>query len=216
MNYAIKGCLMKYDTPWFDGTIIKPGAFDSSNHKKVPCLYNGESPDDVVGFAELVCKEDGIYYEFYSNESDRNSYLIKKIISDNYMPSLFANKVVKEGTNVIKAEILNITFAPETKDQCTNILEIITDNADTCVNKIQFVDHHKKLCPLCGSKPKTEFGMEDSETISIRIFCPKCELSIKRTSTVDLYSIDKNPAFAFSKAEQLVIDVWNKRFTDGE
>lgn len=211
MKYTIKGCLMKYNTPWYNSTIISPGAFNSSDGKIVPCLKSFEKKDHAVGHAELSAKEDGVYYVCTMNESEESEELIQKIIHSHWELGLYANHIQRKDNVVTEGVIAAIAFH-EKCDEASSIFEITTDDVDAEQNDPRIWDKTLK-CPFCSGDPQTEYWLEGSSAYA-KISCVKCGASIAASKPFLVYSNHMNPGYAFVKAEQQVIDAWSKRAGD--
>ena len=115
----IKGCLVKYNVPWYNGTIISPGAFKRCDGYKIPVydsFDNVFNPDHIVGHADLKCESDGVYYECFLNDSYSANEVFKSISNnkDGYHIGLFANRILKIKGNVTDGDIRFAAFAPKT------------------------------------------------------------------------------------------------------
>ena len=67
--YDFSGWATKNDILCSDGRIIRKNAFKDNDHKKVPLVYNHDhdNPENILGHAYLVNKEDGVYAYCFFN-----------------------------------------------------------------------------------------------------------------------------------------------------
>lgn len=99
--YDFSGWATKNDILCSDGRIIRKNAFKDNDHKKVPLVYNHDhdNPENILGHAYLVNKEDGVYAYCSLNNGPR-AQAIKEAVShgDAWSLSIYANKL-KHGKN---------------------------------------------------------------------------------------------------------------------
>ena len=99
--YDFSGWATKNDILCSDGRIIRKNAFKDNDHKKVPLVYNHDhdNPENILGHAYLVNKEDGVYAYCSLNNGPR-AQAIKEAVShgDTWSLSIYANKL-KHGKN---------------------------------------------------------------------------------------------------------------------
>ena len=113
-EHKIEGLLVKFDEPWYNGTIITPEAFKSSDgaHVPVSCANGmGTAPEDIIGHAELEWRPDGIYYVAYLNDTPKSDEMIDRTFYDHWRPALFANEIKKTGDEVKYGKIRGLFFA---------------------------------------------------------------------------------------------------------
>ena len=127
----IIGCLVKYNTPWFNGTIIAPGAFKDCDEKVVPICSSFDKKYDseyIVGYVTLKCKSDGIYYEGFLNDAEEANKIFKQLFDnkDEYHVGLYAHHIEKNDNAVTDGRIVKVAFSPKT-DEASFIDEIIDE-----------------------------------------------------------------------------------------
>ena len=113
MRHTIKGCLVKYDTPWHNGTVIKPGAFDSSRVQKIPISKHFPYYTGIpIGHADLTYEEDGIYYTAYIDDTCEGNEAVKECKDKKLALGLYATHV-KSGESekeVVSARLSGASF----------------------------------------------------------------------------------------------------------
>lgn len=114
-EHKIEGLLVKFDEPWYNGTIITPEAFKSSDGAHVPVSAHdgmiGSAPEDIIGHAELEWRPDGIYYVAHLNDTPKTEEMINRTFYDHWRPALFANEIKKTGDKVKYGRIRGLFFA---------------------------------------------------------------------------------------------------------
>lgn len=112
-NYDFCGYATKNDVTCSDGKIIKKDAFKDQDGTVVPLVWNhGHATlDDVIGHAVLENRDDGVFAYCSLNDTP-NGELAKKIIShgDCRSLSIWANKLVKNGSNILHGAIREVSL----------------------------------------------------------------------------------------------------------
>lgn len=113
MNPDFSGYATKYNVRCDDNRIIMHGAFSSCDGKKVPLVYNHRhgSIKDVLGYAILHERQDGVYSDCYLNETDAGK-TAKAVLQHGDIGSLsiFANQLVEVGPQVKKGNIRELSL----------------------------------------------------------------------------------------------------------
>lgn len=107
------GWATKNDLRCTDGRIIRKGAFDDDDGKKVPLLWNHvhNDPTCVLGHAILQVRDEGVYAYAYLNENElandaRN--LVNHGDIDGF--SIWANELLEDGHDVKHASIKELSL----------------------------------------------------------------------------------------------------------
>ena len=113
MKCDFSGYATKNDLKCSDGRIIRHGAFQDCDGKKVPLVWQHrhDSIDNVLGHAVLEAREDGIYAYCTTNDSEHGR-LAKSIVQHGDIGSLsiFANQLQQKGSNVIHGVIREVSL----------------------------------------------------------------------------------------------------------
>src|SRR5690606_32655316 len=103
----------KNDLKCSDGLTIRKGAFAHNDKKKVPLVWQHQhnDPGNVLGHALLEARADGVYAYAYFNDSEagKNAKLLVKHGDVNAL-SIYANRLVKQGANVMHGEIQEVSL----------------------------------------------------------------------------------------------------------
>lgn len=140
----IDGCIVKYNRPWKDGTIIRDGAFKNEDGAYIPITSHfdfGESDDNkIIGYAKLEYRDhDGVYYKGVISDPDMGWHAVKELYENknDWKIGCFINKLefndafrdVKDGRIVYgalsercddAAYIENIEFEPKDEGMWPN------------------------------------------------------------------------------------------------
>lgn len=113
MEADFSGYATKNDLKCSDGLTIRKGAFAHNDKKKVPLVWQHQhnDPGNVLGHALLEARADGVYAYAYFNDSEagKNAKLLVKHGDVNAL-SIYANRLVKQGANVMHGEIQEVSL----------------------------------------------------------------------------------------------------------
>ena len=89
MKYDFGGWATRYDLTCTDGRVIKKDAFKSQNGLTVPLvwMHNHNDPNNVLGFAHLENRDDGVYAYCEFNETE-NGKTAKELVKHGDVRSL--------------------------------------------------------------------------------------------------------------------------------
>ena len=108
------GYVTRNDILCSDGRIIKKDAFKDCDGKTVPLVWNHDhdSPEAVIGHAELFNKPDGVYGKCYLNPDVEYGKTAKALVSHGDITglSIYANKLKQTGSNVIHGVIREVSL----------------------------------------------------------------------------------------------------------
>jgi hypothetical protein len=113
VQYDFSGYATKNDLKCSDGRIIKKDAFKECDGKKVPLVWQHmhNDPENVLGHAVLENKSDGVYAycKFNNSKAGKNA---KQLVEHGDIDSLsiWANKLVEKGSNVIHGVIRELSL----------------------------------------------------------------------------------------------------------
>lgn len=113
MKYDFGGWATRNDLTCADGRIIKKDAFKGQNGQTVPLvwMHNHNDPNNVLGFAHLENRDDGVYAhcEFNNTEAGQTA---KELVrhGDVRSLSIFANQLKQAGSDVIHGIIREVSL----------------------------------------------------------------------------------------------------------
>ena len=112
-NFDFGGWATKANLLCSDGRIIRENAFEESDGKKVPLVWNHQhnDPDAVLGHALLENRGDGVYAYCTFNDTDagQNAKLLVQH-GDVDQLSIYANKLKQRGRDVIHGVIREVSL----------------------------------------------------------------------------------------------------------
>lgn len=113
MKYDFGGWATRNDLTCTDGRVIKKDAFKSQNGVTVPLvwMHNHNDPNNVLGFAHLENRDDGVYAYCEFNETE-NGKTAKELVKHGDVRSLsiFANQLKQAGKDVIHGIIREVSL----------------------------------------------------------------------------------------------------------
>ena len=128
-----KGYASKANVLCTDGHTIKPNAFAHQDGMKVPLVWKhgDKDPKNVLGYAILRNRPDGMYTEAFFNSSD-NAKHTKMAIQHRDLDSLsiWANGLKKEGMSVLRGDIKEVSIVPHGANKGAKIDYISLKHAD--------------------------------------------------------------------------------------
>ena len=96
-----------------DGVTIRQGAFKHNDQKRVPLVWDHDrkSPDNILGHAILSYHDDGVRTRCFFNDTDRaQDAKIAVQHGDLNSLSIYANKLVKRGNDVLDGDIGEVSL----------------------------------------------------------------------------------------------------------
>ena len=96
-----------------DGVTIRQGAFKHNDQKRVPLVWDHDrkSPDNVLGHAILSYTDDGVRTRCFFNDTERaQNAKIAVQHGDLNSLSIYANKLVKRGNDVLDGDIGEVSL----------------------------------------------------------------------------------------------------------
>lgn len=113
MKYDFGGWATRNDLTCTDGRVIKKDAFKSQNGLTVPLvwMHNHNDPNNVLGFAHLENRDNGVYAYCEFNETE-NGKTAKELVKHGDVRSLsiFANQLKQTGKDVIHGIIREVSL----------------------------------------------------------------------------------------------------------
>lgn len=107
------GWATKHNIKCSDGLTIRGGAFAHNDGLRVPLLWSHDhsTPENVLGYAELENRPEGVYAHGFFNDTEmgqRAKSLVKH--GDIESLSIYANKLVKQGNDVVHGQIRELSL----------------------------------------------------------------------------------------------------------
>ena len=96
-----------------DGVTIRQGAFKHNDQKRVPLVWDHDrkSSDNILGYAILSYNDDGVRTRCFFNDTDRaQNAKIAVQHGDLNSLSIYANKLVKRGNDVLDGDIGEVSL----------------------------------------------------------------------------------------------------------
>ena len=113
MKFDFSGYATKNDLTCADGRVIRHNAFKDNDGQTVPLVWQHlhNEPGNVLGHAVLENREDGVYTycKFNSTPAGENAKLLVQH-GDITAMSIYANKLVQKGSNVIHGAIREVSL----------------------------------------------------------------------------------------------------------
>lgn len=139
MKYDFAGWVTKNDIVCSDGVVIKHNAFAINDGQKVPLVWNHDhsSPDNTLGHMILHNRDEGVYGYGYFNDTE-NGRGAKELLKhgDICAMSIGANKIKKQGNNVVHGRIFEVSLVLAGANPGAMIDEIVTHSDDNTSDAI--------------------------------------------------------------------------------
>ena len=115
MGYDFSGWATRNDLLCGDGRTIRKDAFKGNDGEKVPLFWNHNhnDPEDVLGHALLENREEGVYAYCEFNDTNKGKHAKEAVKhGDIRSLSIYANKLVQSGGDVIHGNIREVSLVP--------------------------------------------------------------------------------------------------------
>lgn len=112
-KWDFSGYATKNDLKCGDGRTIRKNAFKDNDGQTVPLVWQHvhDNPDNVLGHAMLENRDDGVYCYGYLNHTQRGEDMREMIANGDVSKlSIFANKLVQSGSDVIHGTIREVSL----------------------------------------------------------------------------------------------------------
>lgn len=138
MKYDFGGYATKNDIVCSDGRIIRRDAFKDCDGERVPLVYmhNHADPMNVLGYADLENREDGVYCRCSFNDSPQGKHareLVKH--GDIRSLSIQANRLKQQGSEVLHGIINEVSLVLRGANPGATIENIMFAHADGFVTE---------------------------------------------------------------------------------
>lgn len=116
-----------------DGRTIAPGAFKHQDGATVPLVWEhkGNAMDNILGYARLAHREDGVYTECFFNETP-SANTAKELVKHGDLNSLsiFARNLKQQGTTVMHGDIGEVSLVLVGANPEARIVEVYLTHSD--------------------------------------------------------------------------------------
>jgi len=113
-DYDFSGWATRNDIKCADGLTIRQDAFADCDGIEVPLVYmhDHKDPENVLGHALLENRDEGVYCYGRFNEDTKQGQMAKALVAHGDITSLsiFANQLVKRGTDVLHGAIREVSL----------------------------------------------------------------------------------------------------------
>ena len=112
-KWDFSGYATRNDLKCGDGRTIRKNAFKDNDGQTVPLVWQHvhDNPDNVLGHAVLENRDDGVYCYGYLNHTQRGEDMREMIANGDVSKlSIFANKLVQNGSDVIHGSIREVSL----------------------------------------------------------------------------------------------------------
>lgn len=168
-DYDFSGWATRNDITCADGLTIRQDAFKECDGKEVPLVYmhDHDNVENVLGHALLENREDGVYCYGKFNEDTDQGMKAKALVAHGDITSLsiYANKLVKRGTDVLHGAIREVSLVLAGANPGATIDFPILQHSDGSYEDVEDEAIISYRQPLAMSDELTHFFEEDDEDI---------------------------------------------------
>ena len=168
-DYDFSGWATRNDITCADGLTIRQDAFKECDGKEVPLVYmhDHDNVENVLGHALLENREDGVYCYGKFNEDTDQGLKAKALVAHGDITSLsiYANKLVKRGTDVLHGAIREVSLVLAGANPGATIDFPILQHSDGSYEDIEDEAVISYKQPLAMSDEMMHFFEEDDEDL---------------------------------------------------
>ena len=171
-KYDFGGWATKYDLSCSDGRTILKGAFAHCDEKKVPLVWNHtyDSPENVIGHATLVHKDEGVYAYCEFNETPA-AETAKNLVKhrDITALSIYANKLKQSGNKVLHGDIKEVSLVLAGANPGASIQEVLIHGDDVDTSEATIYNDSEELEMWHADEPEGGEDIQhadDNETVA--------------------------------------------------
>ena len=121
-----------------DGRTIKPHAFKGNDGQRVPLIWHHgrNDPKNVLGYAVIEDRPDGAFVRGYFNNTDSGKHMKEAVEhGDVDALSIFADKLVHNGADVIKGRIQEVSLVISGANPGASIQNITISHSDGMIEE---------------------------------------------------------------------------------
>lgn len=164
-NYDFAGYVTRNDVRCSDGVIIRHNAFAGNDKGRVPLVWNHFATQDntnVLGYVDLVNKEDGVYGYGHFNDTDKAKASKKQIIhGDIVAMSIGARDIKRVNGNVVGGDIYEVALVLKGANPKARIEEVLAHSSDESEH---IVAYPMELIHAADYEDSLVHSDDDSET----------------------------------------------------
>ena len=171
-KYDFGGWATKYDLSCSDGRTILKGAFAHCDEKKVPLVWNHtyDSPENIIGHATLVHKDEGVYAYCEFNETPA-AETAKNLVKHRDITSLsiYANKLKQSGNKVLHGDIKEVSLVLAGANPGASIQEVLIHGDDVDASEATIYNDSEELEMWHADEPEGGEDIQhadDNETVA--------------------------------------------------
>ena len=171
-KYDFGGWATKYDLSCSDGRTILKGAFAHCDEKKVPLVWNHtyDSPENIIGHATLVHKDEGVYAYCEFNETPA-AETAKNLVKHRDITSLsiYANKLKQSGNKVLHGDIKEVSLVLAGANPGASIQEVLIHGEDADTSEATIYNDSEELEMWHAEEPEEGEDIQhadDNETVA--------------------------------------------------
>ena len=171
-KYDFGGWATKYDLSCSDGRTILKGAFAHCDEKKVPLVWNHtyDSPENIIGHATLVHKDEGVYAYCEFNETPA-AETAKNLVKHRDITSLsiYANKLKQSGNKVLHGDIKEVSLVLAGANPGASIQEVLIHGEDADASEATIYNDSEELEMWHADEPEEGEDIQhadDNETVA--------------------------------------------------
>ena len=171
-KYDFGGWATKYDLSCSDGRTILKGAFAHCDEKKVPLVWNHtyDSPENIIGHATLVHKDEGVYAYCEFNETPA-AETAKNLVKHRDITSLsiYANKLKQSGNKVLHGDIKEVSLVLAGANPGASIQEVLIHGEDADASEATIYNDSEELEMWHAEEPEEGEDIQhadDNETVA--------------------------------------------------
>ncbi len=170
-GFDFGGYATRFDIKCSDGRVIKHGAFEDQNGKKIPLVWNHQhnSPDNVLGYGILEHRDDGEYvYGFFNGTEMAENAKMALQHNDFEGLSIWANKLKQNGRDVIHGVIREVSLVLAGANPGATIDVVMAHSEDNDDDEEAFIYSHgyeiNTNLSHAEEEDSTESEIEEEET----------------------------------------------------
>ena len=171
-KYDFGGWATKYNLSCSDGRTILKGAFAHCDEKKVPLVWNHtyDSPENIIGHATLVHKDEGVYAYCEFNETPA-AETAKNLVKHRDITSLsiYANKLKQSGNKVLHGDIKEVSLVLAGANPGASIQEVLIHGEDADASEATIYNDSEELEMWHAEEPEESEDIQhadDNETVA--------------------------------------------------
>lgn len=194
-NFDFSGWATRNDIKCADGLTIRQDAFADCDGVRVPLVYmhDHKDPENVLGHAILENRDEGVYCYGSFNDTEKGE-MAKALVAHGDITSLsiFANQLVKKGTDVLHGTIREVSLVLAGANPGATIDFPVLQHSDGSYEDVEDEAIISYRQPLSMSDELTHYFDEDESDIQHDDVTDKKESSEEPTVQEVMDSLNEN------------------------